>query len=99
MPFQVKITVSASNAGKKLPPEIRKAAKSALGILAADPYIGKQLQADLSGFWTFRFQRYRIVYQIDAQMKMLVVWAIGHRRDIYEIFSEYLMEQDGADPI
>lgn len=99
MSFQVKITSYASDAGKKLPPETRKAAKSALKILAADPYIGKQLQADLSGFWTFRFQRYRIVYQIDTQMKMLVVWAIGHRRDIYETFSEYVIGQDGTDPI
>jgi mRNA-degrading endonuclease RelE of RelBE toxin-antitoxin system len=99
MSFQVKITLYASNAGKKLPPEIRKAAKSALKILAADPYIGKQLQADLSGFWTFRFQRYRIVYQIDTQMKTLVVWAIGHRRDIYETFSEYVIGKNGTDPI
>lgn len=89
MSFQVKVTAYASEAGKKLPPETRKAAKSALQILAANPYIGKQLQADLNGFWTFRFQRYRIVYRIDMRIKIIVVWAIGHRRDIYETFSEF----------
>lgn len=89
MSFQVKVTSYASEAGKKLPPETRKAAKSALKMVAANPYIGKQLQADLNGFWTFRFQRYRIVYRIDMQTKIIVVWAIGHRRDIYETLSEF----------
>jgi len=94
MSFRVKITSFANDVGKKLPPETRKAAKSALKILAADPYSGKQLQADLSGFWTFRFQRYRIVYQIDTRMRILIVWAIGHRRDIYETLSGYVTRQD-----
>ena len=88
MPFQVKVTSHANEAGKKLNPEIRKAAKAAL--LALNPYLGKELQAELSGFWSLRFLRYRIIYRVDVQQKIIVVWAIGHRRDIYEAFNEYV---------
>jgi len=88
MPFQVKVTSFASQSGKKLGPEVRKAAKSALKELALNPYRGKELQTELSGFWSLRFLRYRIIYKIDLQQKIIVVWAIGHRRDIYQAFSE-----------
>lgn len=90
MPFQVKVTLHANEAGKKLHPEIRKAAKAALQELAVNPYAGKELQVELSGFWSLKFLRYRIIYRIDIQQKIIVVWAIGHRRDIYEAFNEYV---------
>jgi len=88
MPYQVKLTSFANEAGKKLNPDIRKAAKSALQELAQNPFLGKELQAELSGFWSLRFLRYRIIYKADVQLKIFVVWAIGHRRDIYETLSE-----------
>ncbi len=31
----------------------------------------------------------RIVYRIDMRMKIIVVWAIGHRRDSYETCNEF----------
>jgi mRNA interferase RelE/StbE len=90
MPFQVKVTSHANEAGKKLNPEIRKAAKVALKELALNPYLGKELQVELSGFWSLRFLRYRIIYRVDVPQKIIIVWAIGHRRDIYEAFNEYV---------
>ncbi len=90
MTYQVKITAFANNAAKKLNPEIKKAAKAALRELAENPYLGKELQTELSGFWSFRFLRYRIVFKADTQKKIIIVWAIGHRRDIYETMSEHI---------
>jgi mRNA interferase RelE/StbE len=90
MTYQVKITVFANNAAKRLNPEIKKAAKVALKELAENPYLGKELQTELSGFWSYRFLRYRIVYKADTQKKIIIVWAIGHRRDIYETISEHV---------
>ncbi len=94
MPFQVKVTSHANEAGKKLNPEIRKAAKAALKELTLNPYLGKELQAELSGFWLLRFLRYRIIYRVDVPQKIIVVWAIGHRRDIYEAFNEYMTKAE-----
>jgi mRNA interferase RelE/StbE len=88
MSYQVKFTVQASNVTKRLPPEIKKAAKEALKQLAGNPELGKELQAELAGFRSYRFNRYRIVFKVAPEKKVIVVWAVGHRRDIYENFSE-----------
>jgi len=91
MTYQAKVTVAASEAGKKLAPEIRAAAKEAMRKLCANPYVGKELREELRGFWTYRFNRYRIIYMIDVEKKWIIVQAIGHRRDIYERFNELLL--------
>lgn len=98
MTYQVKITAFANNAARNLNPEIKKAAKAALQKLAENPLLGKELQTELSGFWSYRFLRYRIVYKADTQKKNIIVWAIGHRRDIYETMSEHVQSRDIATP-
>jgi len=92
MTYQVKLTLSANNAARTLNPEIKRAAKAALKELGENPYIGKELQAELSGFRSYRFMRYRIIYKIDTENKHLIVWAIGHRRDIYENLGDSLLK-------
>ena len=91
MTYQVKITPFAISAAKKISPELRKAAKAAMKELAQNPYLGKEFQAELSGFWSYKFLRYRIVFKIDATEKNVFVWAISHRRDIYETFGDHLL--------
>jgi mRNA interferase RelE/StbE len=91
MLYQVKITAFANERGKNFSLEIKKAAKAALRELARHPNLGKELQAELSSFRSHRFMRYRIVYKIDTDHKRIVVWAIGHRRDIYENLGDHLL--------
>lgn len=45
---------------------------------------GKGLKADLAGLWRYRVRDYRILCQIkDGELLVLVV-AVGHRKDVYE---------------
>ncbi len=45
---------------------------------------GKGLKADLAGLWRYRVGDYRILCQIrDGELLVLVV-AVGHRREVYE---------------
>ncbi len=90
MLYQIKITSSVNEVGRKFSPEIKKAAKAALKELAENPNLGKELQEELNGFRSYRFMRYRIVYKVHIQVKIVVIWAIGHRRDIYENFRDLL---------
>jgi mRNA interferase RelE/StbE len=50
-----------------------------------DPHrFGKGLKADLAGLWRYRVGVYHILCQIrDSEFLVLVV-AVGHRRDVYE---------------
>jgi mRNA interferase RelE/StbE len=91
MTYKVKISSFANRTAKKFSPEIKKAAKAALKELAQNPFLGKELQAELSGFWSYKFLRYRIVFKIDTTKKNIVVWAIDHRRDIYATLSNHLL--------
>ncbi len=93
MHYQIKLANSVNEIGKRFTPEIKHAAKQALQTLADNPNFGKELQAELSGFRSYRFLRYRIIYKVDTDRKRIVVWAIGHRRDIYETFGEHLLRQ------
>lgn len=44
---------------------------------------GKGLKAELAGIWRYRVGDYRVLCQIrDGELLVLVV-AVGHRRDIY----------------
>ena len=75
--------------------ELRKLGKPAqLEIIAylderiageGDPRrFGKGLKADLAGLWRYRVGDYRILCQIrDGELLVLVV-AVGHRRDVYD---------------
>ncbi len=60
----------ANKVAKQLNPEIKKAAKAALKELAENPYLGKELQTELSGFWSYRFLRYRIVFKLTLRKKL-----------------------------
>lgn len=93
MLYQVKLTHSANEIGKQLSPKIKQVARQAFKELAENPFVGKELQAELSSFRSYRFMRYRIIYRIDTESKQVIVWAIGHRRDIYETLGEHLLTQ------
>ena len=41
------------------------------------------LTGNLTGFFKFRVGDYRVIYEILAEEREIVVHAIGHRRDIY----------------
>jgi mRNA-degrading endonuclease RelE of RelBE toxin-antitoxin system len=104
MIYQVKITPFANRASKKFSPEVKKAAKAAMKELAKNPCLGKELQAELSGFWSYKFLRYRIIFKADTQKKTVIVWAVavivwavGHRRDIYEAFGGHLLGLSSED--
>lgn len=70
---------------RKLPPDARRRLQAAIELLAATPRPpGAKKLSGSSGDWRVRTGDYRIIYGIrDAQLIVLVV-AMGHRRDIYQ---------------
>jgi mRNA interferase RelE/StbE len=50
----------------------------------ADPRrFGKGLKADLAGLWRYRVGDYRVLCQIKDKELLVLVVAVGHRKDIY----------------
>ena len=44
---------------------------------------GKSLKADLKEYWLYRVGNYRILADIDNDQIKIIIFNIGHRKDIY----------------
>lgn len=82
--YKITYTETARNCIKHLPPIIKQAIKVMIERLSEDPYIGKQLRAELAGYWTCRFQRWRIIYILDEKSRSIEVQLIEKRVSVYE---------------
>jgi len=88
--WRVRFTVEASRLVSGLHPEIKKQIKIELNGLRENPYAGKNLQEELSGFKSQRSKQHRIIYDIDESQKSIRVYFVGRRSDVYEQFRRLL---------
>jgi mRNA interferase RelE/StbE len=88
----MRFTPEASRLLSKLHPENKRWIKKALEELKQDPYPGKDLQEELSGFKSLRLKQYRVVYNINEEEKIIQIFYIGRRSDVYEQFRHLLTE-------
>lgn len=79
---------------KKLHPRLKPLIKSKIEQIQADPYIGKALEKELSGYLSFRTKRYRIIYKILEDKRVIQIHYVGHRKDIYELFGEEIRRRN-----
>jgi mRNA interferase RelE/StbE len=75
---------------KTLHPDMKPVLENEIENLRIDPYIGKSLIEELAGFYSLRFKRYRVIYRIEADKKIIEIHYVGHRRDIYDEFRKLL---------
>ena len=55
--------------------------------LKENPYVGKPLSYDLKGFWSLPIAgKWRVIYEIDEERKLVILRSIGHRKWIYTDF-------------
>ena len=79
----------AAKALRKLDDANRMRIKTALGELALDPSkVGKPLHP--SDFWSLRIGDYRVIYEIDNDQSQVIVLFVGHRKKVYDDFSNML---------
>ena len=69
---------------RHLPPEVKRGVKAAVRAVTAEPSIGEPIRRDLKGLWKLRVRRYRLVYAVDRPTRIVRIFAVGHRRGIYE---------------
>lgn len=83
MSYAVQVAPSAVRQLHKLTPDARRRIHAAIELLAETPRPpGAKKLSGSSGDWRVRTGDYRIIYEIhDARLVVLVV-AVGHRREI-----------------
>ena len=85
MTWRVLITPSALNMLKKVADQrVRKQISEAISGLSEDPdKKGKPLMGELTGYRSMRTagQRYRVIYKIEKDQVIVVVVAVGRRKE------------------
>lgn len=75
---------------RKLDPAILGAARKALERIASDPSVGTPLLYSLKGYYSFRTSSYRIIYKVRRKELIVLVVAVGHRREVYDSLRKLL---------
>lgn len=82
--YQIVFTNTAKDSFCKLDRKLQKIASKGIERLKINPKIGKPLIGSLKGFWRLRFSNYRIIYRIKEDELIIIVFDIGHRKNIYD---------------
>ncbi|AXH96590.1 type II toxin-antitoxin system RelE family toxin [Ornithinimicrobium avium] len=85
MTYRVEVAPAAVRQLRKLNPDARRRVQAAVELLADQPRpnAAKKLVGG-NGEWRVRTGDYRIIYEIRDDVLLVLVVAVGHRRDIYQ---------------
>ncbi len=85
MRYRVEVAPAAVRQLRKLDPQARRRVQAAIELLAQQPRPGGATKlVGAAGEWRVRTGDYRIVYEIHDHVLLVLVVALGHRRDIYQ---------------
>ena len=88
--YNVFFTREAKRNVEKMDASIRRIIKKAIQSLAVNPAKGKPLAYDLAGLHSLRTSDYRIIYRVREKQLIIIVIAVGHRKEIYKKLKELL---------
>ncbi len=83
MSWKLQFTATARREITKLNLPLKQQLEEDLQELAADPSRGKFLHGRLKGARSWRSGDYRILYGVQPQEEVVVVYRIAHRREAY----------------
>ncbi|MBP8919692.1 MAG: type II toxin-antitoxin system RelE/ParE family toxin [Micropruina sp.] len=84
MTYRVEFAPSAVRQLRKLDRIAQRRVQAAIELLAGEPRpSGAKKLVGGDGEWRVRTGDYRIIYEIHAGILLVLVVAVGHRRDIY----------------
>jgi mRNA interferase RelE/StbE len=81
--YSLQIKASALKEIRALPKEDRQRVVTAIDALADRPHQGTQLKGDALGLRRIRVGHYRVIYEVQAAILVILVLRVGHRKDVY----------------
>jgi mRNA interferase RelE/StbE len=85
MTYRIQLAPAAVRQLRKLDPTARRRIQAAIELLADQPRpSGAKKLVGGDGEWRVRTGDFRIVYEIRDEVLLVLVVAVGHRRDIYQ---------------
>ncbi|MEV4901982.1 type II toxin-antitoxin system RelE/ParE family toxin [Citricoccus sp. NPDC055426] len=84
MVYQIELTAAALRALKRIDRQDHARIRGAISLLATDPRPPGATPLKGRDGWRVRVGNYRIIYTVQNDRLIVVVVAIGHRKDVYE---------------
>lgn len=85
MTYRVEFAPHAARQVRKLDPRARRRVQAVIELLADQPRPpGATMLTGAHGLWRVRTGDYRVIYEINDGVLVVLVVAVGHRRDIYD---------------
>jgi mRNA interferase RelE/StbE len=69
---------------RRLPKDVRLRVRRRVTELSENPYLGLKLVGELAGYWKDRVGKYRIIYKVDDDRKLIILYDVDLRKRIYE---------------
>jgi mRNA interferase RelE/StbE len=82
--YRIELRPAAVRSLRKLDPGIRKRVQGAIALLADDPHPPSSTKLRGRDAFRVRVGDYRIIYSVENDVLLVVVVALGHRRDVYK---------------
>ena len=89
-PFQRKFTPEAKHLLRHMSPAVKRHLRALTDGIRKNPYEGKALQRELTGYYSVKHSHYRIIYSINEEKEWVVIEYVGLREDIYELFFDLI---------
>lgn len=84
MAWEIKFGKKIQKELDKIPARYQKKILASLPAIAEDPFVGKKLNGELIGLYSYRVWPYRIIYKIYKEVLVVVIIRIGHRQETYK---------------
>jgi len=82
--FKVQFKKSVEKDLKALPKADQKRTLEQIGrAFTKDPCQGKALSVEFKGLYRWKIGRFRVIYEIQKDVLIILVLKIGHRKDVY----------------
>ena len=82
--YRIEVAPSVARRLRKLDQSARRRVQAAIELLASDPRPpGAKMLVGGDGEWRVRTGDYRVVYEIHDDKLVILVLAVGHRREIH----------------
>jgi mRNA interferase RelE/StbE len=82
--YRIEVRPAAVRALRKVDPRMRERIQGAIALLATDPRPPASRQLKGRPGRRVRVGDYRIIYTIQDNVLLIVVVAVGHRREVYD---------------
>jgi len=69
---------------RKLDKTSNRRVLDAIGLLRANPHVGKRLRGQLEGLWSLKVGDLRVIYSVEESTRTVILRAVGHRKAVYE---------------